>query len=146
MSSFDQVLPGLFIGSYENACDLELINNAGITHIVTVASDLSPHFTEKLKYLIISALDNDSENLFDSFNSSYEFIQDALESQGKVLVHCLYGISRSSTIVISYLMKKNNWKYQEALNALRSCHPESNPNSNFTTQLLKLESFLVIQT
>ena len=43
------------------------------------------------------------------------FIEKALESGGKILVHCAAGVSRSSTVVLAYLMYKNRWGYERAL-------------------------------
>ena len=54
-------------------------------------------------------------NLLDLLNQMnsiecIEFIDNNLK-YGNVLVHCMMGISRSSTIVIAYLMKKYCWCY-----------------------------------
>jgi protein-tyrosine phosphatase len=144
MSFIDQVLPGLYIGSYETASDLETLRSNEITHILTVASNLPARFEGQFKYKIIEALDRDSEDLSESFSSSFEFIESSINPGGRVLVHCLYGISRSSTIVLSYLMQKLKLKFSEALSLLQSCHPYTDPSAAFIEQLMKLESYLVI--
>ena len=144
MSAFDQVLPGLYIGSYETASDLEVLRSNSITHILTVASDLPPRFEHHFTYKIVQALDMDTQDLSKSFASCFEFIESSINSGGRVLVHCLYGISRSSTIIISYLMAKLILKFAEALSLLQSCHPQADPNLGFVRQLMKLESVLVI--
>lgn len=143
MNSIDEVLPNLFIGSYDDACDSETLDQLGITHILTVASDLPAKFTNKYTYLIIQALDLDTQDLFPAFSQSFEFIESSLSANGKVLVHCLYGISRSSTIVISYTMKKLNIKYDQAFNILKEKHPRADPNDGFVRQLKKLEAIMV---
>ena len=38
--------------------------------------------------------------------------------QGGVLVHCFMGYSRSATIVLSYLMRKENLKLKEAMDSV----------------------------
>jgi len=62
--------------------------------------------------------------------------------KGNVLVHCFAGVSRSSTIVISYLMKKLNWSYREALEHVRKQRWVVNPNPGFVRQLKRLETKL----
>ena len=144
MSALDQVLPGLYIGSYEAAGDLETLRSNEITHILTVASNLPAHFEDSFQYKIVEALDTDSEDLSESFASSFEFIESSINPGGRVLVHCMHGISRSSTIVLSYLMQKLKLKYSEALSLLQTCHPQADPSYTFVYQLMKLESVLVI--
>lgn len=57
---------------------------------------------------------------------------------GKVLVHCLMGISRSATFVAAYLMMKKNMSTKDALFTLRK-QREVRPNTGFLVQLLQLE-------
>jgi len=45
------------------------------------------------------------------------------------------GISRSSTIVISYLMRLNNWDDQYACNFVKKCRYQVSPNDGFMSQL-----------
>ena len=54
------------------------------------------------------------------------------------------GISRSSTIVLSYLMRKYQKTYSLALGMLRKNHPQAFPNYGFISQLQKFEKSLGI--
>lgn len=68
---------------------------------------------------------------------------DGYLSCGKqVLVNCFAGVSRSTTIVLAYLMYKNKWSVQEALAFVRSKRPIINPNYGFISQLYNLQSTL----
>jgi protein-tyrosine phosphatase len=142
MAECDEIVTGLYLGNYNAACDKNLLDSLGITHILTVASDLKPQFLDSFTYKRIRALDMPSENLYGSFQEAIEFITQGL-SQGHVLVHCLYGISRSSTIVVAYLMQTMNIKLDEALEITTSKRPCADPNSGFARQLRKFESDLV---
>jgi atypical dual specificity phosphatase/dual specificity phosphatase 12 len=58
------------------------------------------------------------------------------------LVHCYAGISRSASIIISYLMKKYNWSYEKAYNYVKNKRPIINPNRGFKKQLIQYENYL----
>lgn len=60
---------------------------------------------------------------------------------GKVLVHCLMGMSRSSTCVLSYLMIKEGLTATEALRRVR-LHRDIRPNDGFLHQLAELDNKL----
>jgi protein-tyrosine phosphatase len=70
-------------------------------------------------------------------------LMDSYISKGKqVLVNCYAGVSRSTTIVIAYLMYKNKMNLQDALTFVRQKRPIINPNYGFVCQLYNLEEEL----
>ncbi|XP_035001332.1 dual specificity phosphatase 29 isoform X5 [Hippoglossus stenolepis] len=73
------------------------------------------------------------------FQPAADFIQKALKSpDGKVLVHCIMGMSRSSTLVLAYLMIHRQLPLKRALQKLiqkRAIYP----NRNFLALLLDLD-------
>ena len=60
-----------------------------------------------------------------------------------VLVHCEMGMSRSSTIVIAYLMRYHNMTRDEAYIAVKKRRPLTNPNQGFWKQLEEFESWIL---
>jgi len=56
---------------------------------------------------------------------------------GKVLVHCYAGISRSATIILAYLMVNERMHLHLAIKLLRDKHSISKPNQGFMNQLLR---------
>jgi len=99
------IIPNLYISSYTSARDLDLLKALHITHVVVAGNGLRPHFKDSIKYLHIVIEDWIGEDILSHFDNTFEFIEEGRQ-KGGVLVHCLAGVSRSSSICIAYLMKK----------------------------------------
>src|SRR5262245_24790217 len=97
-----EILEGLYLGDYETARNLVLLRKTGITHIVNCAEEL-PNFHEgSFEYLALKLRDPDP-GMHMHFRSTCLFIDEARKKNGRVLVHCYAAISRSPSIVLSYL-------------------------------------------
>ncbi|RKP27251.1 protein-tyrosine phosphatase-like protein, partial [Syncephalis pseudoplumigaleata] len=91
-------------------------------------------------YLVITVDDRPATNLLQYFHDTYRFIDECIEQGGRVLVHCMAGISRSATIVIAYLMRKHQWSVDVAMQTVRQSRPIIKPNAGFRRQLALYES------
>lgn len=96
-----QILPDLFLGDRGDACDREGLWKVGITHIVNCSKELPCHFEEEFEYLWLRMEDPDA-SFEEKIPTFCEFI-DAGRSQGKVMVHCTGGVSRSPAVILGYL-------------------------------------------
>ncbi|XP_071855968.1 dual specificity protein phosphatase MPK-4 isoform X2 [Bombus fervidus] len=92
---------------------------------------LLPNLT--VKYIQVT--DMPREDLLTHFEDSYEFIDHSLQQNEKILVHCYFGISRSATIVIAYLMKKYKKSFYDAFEAVKEKRRFVGPNAGFLAQL-----------
>ena len=72
------------------------------------------------------------------FDRSNEFIEDARLKGGKVLVHCRVGVSRSSSLVIAYVMKHCEMDLQSAYLLVRS------RRLNILIQVSRMRSSLIL--
>lgn len=61
-------------------------------------------------------------------------------SGGKILVHCMAGVSRSSTICIAYIMATQKIRMEQAYEFVKSRRRCVSPNFHFMEQLLTFES------
>ena len=113
-----QLTDQLYIGNQDNADDIVLLKELGITHVLNCVGsrnfdfDRSPYPPEvNIKgFLIIPAQDFDEFNIMKFFGDAIGFIDSAVLNGGNVLVHCSIGVNRSGAIVAAYLMvsqKKN---------------------------------------
>ena len=69
----------------------------------------------------------------------------AIASGGRVLVHCQEGISRSSTILIAYLMARQGLSLQDAYGWVKAQRKQIFPNLGFWRQLDLFERTLAHQ-
>ena len=86
--------------------------------------------------------DDSSSNLLPEFPAAVKFIMDGISEGGRVLVHCNLGISRSSTVVIAFLMYTRRWILRDARQFLKERRPIIHPNNAFYYQLSKFEEML----
>ena len=129
---FKEIIPNkLYLGNNESAKNLEILQKHNITSILICGYFLSEFFPGQFIYKTLEIQDNEYEIIINSLIKVIEFI----ESNKTILVHCREGISRSSTIVIGYIMYKEKKSYIEAENFVREKKDDIKPNENFVKQL-----------
>jgi hypothetical protein len=94
---------------------------------------------ETIKILRININDNPNVSIQNYFEKSHDFINKAFDENGAVLVHCFAGISRSSTIIISYLIKYCSMSLKDAFNHVLNIKKDICPNIGFFKQLQNFE-------
>uniref|UniRef100_A0A673ZSG6 Interferon regulatory factor 8 n=1 Tax=Salmo trutta TaxID=8032 RepID=A0A673ZSG6_SALTR len=105
-----------------------------ITHILSVYNNAKP-VLEDMTYLCIHAADASSQNLSQHFKESIRFIHECRLNGGACLVHCLAGVSRSTTMVVAYLMTVTTYSWEECLSAVKAVRSFVGPNYGFQHQL-----------
>lgn len=133
-NSYDEIQKGLYLGDKSSYhCP-----PSGVTHVVSATHTVekAPHGIPEDKFLHVNVHDNGSVNLIDYFDQAASFIQNALSSDGKVLVHCDAGISRSVTLTCAYLIKCCGMVYDDAIRLVQRYRPRADPNFSFHAQLI----------
>jgi len=122
-------------------CALKMLKERHITHILCVI-DKTPLFTNVgLKYLTIPMSDSSSFDLIGCLSRTNAFLSNAIKDGGIVLVHCQMGQSRSSAVVIAFLMFSKGWSFDVAYQHVKLCRSFINP-VRFRPQLLRYEEGL----
>jgi protein-tyrosine phosphatase len=138
--TFSDDTPFLYLGNKWSAMvPLRELQQRKITHIVNATKKEVKLHNRKIKYLRISIRDDVGVDIKPYFNKTYKFIKKAYEQNESVLVHCYAGVSRSSTIVIAFLMKEFNLTLREALEHVVDKRSMIHPNMGFFMSLTQLE-------
>jgi hypothetical protein len=96
----------LYHGDLGHASNIGLLNQLGIRHIINACDcPLDKMITDNFNVLWINLYDELKADIKQYFYETNEFLYNCKEKNEKVLVHCQMGISRSSSIVLAYLMK-----------------------------------------
>lgn len=137
----------LYLSGSVGAEDLSQLLELGITHIINI-TDMIPNYHEKemnnngeslFTYMNIAIPDCGSIQLAAFLPDVIHFITNAINSNGRVLVHCFAGKSRSASIVIAFIMQSKRWGFQEAFKFVQSKRDVVDPNFGFCTQLMEYE-------
>ncbi|CAB3998179.1 dual specificity phosphatase 19-like [Paramuricea clavata] len=132
------VVDNLYISSQDGAHNLHGLRDHKITHILNVATGVVNAFPEDFEYKTVEILDLPEENITVHFPELFNFINKGL-ADGGTLVHCNAGISRSSTVVIAFLMRNKKLCLQKAFRLVKQARPSAKPNDGFWRQLVEYD-------
>jgi protein-tyrosine phosphatase len=130
----DHVINKLYIGCFESAENKDLLVKNNIKYIFNVAIECnnSVIISQDLnifvhKYNIYDDRDITMNILKDIYNK----IDNIHSLDGNILVHCAHGRSRSSCVVLYYLMIKCNYTLSDAIEFLKIIRPCIIPSLNY---------------
>ncbi|KAG5653095.1 hypothetical protein H0H81_002320 [Sphagnurus paluster] len=136
-------IPGsLYVGSLSAVQDKDLLSEHRITHLVQVLDAPWLPLSEKdgFNCYRIQILDQSTVDLKPHLEAVCNHIDKALRSGRNVLVHCQQGISRSTAIVIAYLIRNHGMSYDNAFALVKRKRACAKPNSGFVAALREWEA------
>lgn len=142
MYSFSKVSNCLYLGDYNAATNLVLLQHHKITHILTVGDNMTPCNSELFVCKTVNISDLSSCDILQFFDECNDFIDKCMHSKGRALVYCSDSRSRSPTIAIAYIMHRKPCSFSQAFEFVKCKHPIAAPNSGFTTQLRQYQTML----
>ncbi|AWP14577.1 putative dual specificity protein phosphatase 19-like [Scophthalmus maximus] len=122
-------------GSQDAAHDADTLQTHKVSHVLNVAYGVSNLFPGQLVYKTLQILDVPDTDITSYFGECGAFIDQAREEGGVVLVHCNAGVSRSSSVVIGYLMWREGLPFGDAYSQVKQARPSTRPNPGFYRQL-----------
>lgn len=137
--TMNKIIDHLYISDFSSACDINKLHENGITHIITIIPGVGPMYPNEFTYFIIDIVDRPYSDIEIYFDDTNDFIENAINNNGNVLIHCKKGISRSATIAIAYLIKKKGYTLSTALQQMKEARNCINPNKGFMKQLHNYE-------
>ena len=135
-----QIFKWMYLGTFENACDISDLRRLGINYILNCASDCkNTQLPKNITELHLKIRDDVNFDIFKYFEQGIDFINKVRTKGGVILVHCKFGVSRSPSFVCAFLIKYFAFNLQSALKFLRKKRPQVNPNEGFMNFLEKYE-------
>lgn len=133
------VMPCVYIGDREDSRDRRRLMQLGVTHILNVASQLPNVHPADFIYRKLNMIDSETQDLKPFFDRAASFIDDALRAGGRVLVHCIAGVSRSVAMVVAFMMSRRGIRLQAGLKQITKARSIIRPNEGFLLALAEYE-------
>lgn len=129
-----KIVEGVYISDCGTASSLEVLQAHGITHVISLGR-FDEHLAyyvqyDSITYMPIFVDDDPDVSIHTHFDSCVDFMKNK-----RVLVHCYAGVSRSVAIVLVYLMRVYNMKYDTAMTTIVRRRPCINVNEGFLQQV-----------
>lgn len=127
----------LYLGS-QDCCDLDVLDKYHIKHVLSLGIE-APVKSLNVTYKFIKMLDLNQTDLHKYLPDCVNFIDNSLSCKENVLVHCNAGVSRSASVVISYLILRQKLSFESAYEIVKKARPCIRPNDGFMVQLRRLK-------
>jgi predicted protein tyrosine phosphatase len=149
------ITDGIYVSRYRACRDRDFLKQHNITHVINCASQsCENHFPSDFMYLNLPLKDEPlSEEQLHLPLTPLEtvipyaalFIQNCLDSGGRVVVHCRKGVSRSVAVVAGFLMVERGASLVQALTLIRERRKVADPNVWFVENLKEYQFKLQLE-
>lgn len=142
--NYAEIIPKkLYFGDNEFPKDLQNLSKFNITTIIDLikykSPSLIPKYPQNIKYYHYSIVDNPTSTI-DWCEEVCNLMEEEIKSKNSVLyIHCAAGISRSTTCILYYLMKKEKKNLKESFELVRKLRNVASPVYGFFKGLTDLD-------
>jgi hypothetical protein len=135
-----KVAEHVYLGGDAVARDRDILKQNGITHILNCVGFVCPeYFKADFVYRTLWLQDSPSEDITSILYDVFDYFEDVREQSGRVFVHCCQGVSRSTSLVIAYLMWREGQSFDDAFQYVKAARGIADPNMGFACQLLQCQ-------
>lgn len=140
----DWVLPGIYLGGCDMISNEAWLREHGITHVIGIreyATMTREEYREAsirfsgIQYKQIQLEDDTHAPISYCFDAVHAILNQTRYNNNHVFIHCMAGVSRSVTLVASYLISRYNYSDRMALAYLHYMRAEIDPNDGFRKEL-----------
>jgi hypothetical protein len=96
-----------------------------------------PELNLQVRHILMR--DSPDQDLLKFLDDCVDHIQDIGQNDGRILVHCVAGVSRSASVCIAYLVKYKRMSLRKAYYHVFNKRPCIFPNFGFWRQLVEYE-------
>ena len=125
----------IYVGPLEAVLKIKELLFLKIKYILNLSCVSYNKRIKYFKYYDIFINDNHTENAIKYFKITNRFIDDAVNSGGKMLIHSENGTSRCWVFLMAYLIGRKHMTFNQAFDLVKSKFNHVEPNDNFLTQL-----------
>ncbi|XP_077977271.1 dual specificity protein phosphatase 18-like [Glandiceps talaboti] len=138
--TLSQITDYLYLSSGAAACSGTNLRIKGITFIVNATQTATkPPTGLDIRTMQVPVNDVPTALLSPYFDRVADKIREEKLRGGRTLVHCVAGVSRSTTLCIVYLMKHESLSLREAHDYIKARRSVIRPNLGFWKQLINYE-------
>lgn len=135
-----KVAEHVYLGGDAVARDRDILKQNGITHILNCVGFVCPeYFKDDFVYRTLWLQDSPTEDITSILYDVFDYFEDVRELGGRVFVHCCQGVSRSTSLVIAYLMWREGQSFDDAFQYVKAARGIADPNMGFACQLLQCQ-------
>lgn len=150
-SSYDQIIPNLYIGNKDSAKSKQFMKDKKIKVVINCSKGIPNSFESDpaIEYYRLpvddSLLDEDIELMTELLPKYVEIVNTSLINNKPVLVHCYAGRQRSACLIAAYLIFKKKWTLTQTYKYIISKRKEAfhyGTSYNFHKSLLNYKNQL----
>jgi len=105
--------------------EFDWVLNQGVKSVVTMTENALPEsWVENVNYLHVPTEDLTAPDM-DKIDSAVDFINERINDNEAVMVHCAAGMGRAGTVLACYLVKYQKYSAKNAIEKIRNERPGS---------------------